>query len=181
MIGSIFRRARREIAIRRDAVAWARSIGVVVGERCRLLGINGETFGSEPYLVRLGDHVTVTAGVRFITHDGGVWIYREQHPQIDVVDPIIIGRNVFIGINAILLPGTRVGDDCVIGAGSVVKGVIPSGTIAAGVPARPIRSKEEYWSRIEPRLDQTHDMPEAERRRLWTTRFARLLAGEREE
>src|SRR3954454_364631 len=93
------------LAIRRDAAQWARSIGVVVGTGSRLIDCDRRTFGSEPYLVTIGDHVTVTSGVRFITHDGGVWVLREKHPDIDFIAPISIGSNVFIGLDALILPG----------------------------------------------------------------------------
>jgi len=63
-------------------------------------------FGSEPYLVRLGDHVSITAGVKFISHDGGVWVFRDRFPELDVFGPITVGSNVFIGINALIMPGS---------------------------------------------------------------------------
>lgn len=100
--------------------------------------------GSEPWLVQLGDHVTVAAGVRFITHDGGVWVFRHEFPDLDVFGAITVGDNVFIGINAILLPGTVVGSNVVIGAGSVVRGRIPDNSVVAGVPARVVRSLDQY-------------------------------------
>jgi hypothetical protein len=162
--------------IRRDPIAWARSKGVIVGERCRLLGIDRGTFGSEPYLVRLGDHVTVTGGVRFITHDGGVWVFRDEYPNIDIVAPIVIGSNVFIGVNTILMPGAEVGDNSVIGAGSVVVGKIPPETIAVGAPARPLRSRQEYWERIQPNV--VHDVRSLtleEKRKRLLERFGPLL------
>ena len=54
-------------------------------------------------------------------------------------DPVIIGDNVWLGARTIVLPGVRIGDHAVIGAGSVVTQDVPSRTLAAGVPARVIR------------------------------------------
>ena len=101
MIQRLLRYLRRETSIVLDPVGWARSIGVVVGERCRLIDIDSRTFSSEPYLISLGNHVTLTTGVRFITHDGGVWVFRDENPEIDVIAPIKIGNNVFVGNNVI--------------------------------------------------------------------------------
>jgi acetyltransferase-like isoleucine patch superfamily enzyme len=165
-----------QVRIRRDPVAWARSLGVQVGERCRLLGLERGTFGSEPYLVKLGDHVTVTGGVRFITHDGGVWVFREEHPDIDIVAPVIVGNNVFIGLNAILMPGSKVGDNTVIGAGSVVTGTIPSDTVAVGVPARPVRTRQEYWERIESNLLDIRASPPGQKKQLLLDHFKSKLS-----
>lgn len=130
--------------IKRDPVGYARSIGVSVGERCRLINLSIGTFGSEPYLVQLGDHVTLTDNVRFITHDGGVWVFRQEHPDLDVFGPIRLGNNVFVGINTIIFPGVTIGDNCVIGAGSMVTRDIPPGSVAAGVPARVLKSVDDY-------------------------------------
>lgn len=54
--------------------------------------------------------------------------------------PIVIGNNVWVGAKATILPGAQIGDNCVIGAGAVVSGPIPAYTIAAGLPARPVRA-----------------------------------------
>src|SRR6476620_11192623 len=121
---------------RRDPVKWARSVGVSVGTDCRFIGTSAATFGSEPYLITIGNHVTLTAGVRFLTHDGGVWTLRHIDPAMDVIAPIAVGDNVFIGLNAIILPGVRIGSNVVIGAGSVVTKDVPDNTVAAGNPAR---------------------------------------------
>ncbi len=123
------------------AVNTARKDGVEIGEGCRLISCN---FGSEPYLIRLGDHVTITEGVYFITHDGGNWIHREFYPNIDTFGKISIGDNVFIGLNAIILPGVTIGNNVVIGAGSVVTKSIPDDVVVAGNPARVITSKDTY-------------------------------------
>ena len=120
---------------------YARSIGVNVGEDCRIFPCN---FGSEPYLISIGNHVTITNGVSFITHDGGVWVLRDEFPGIDFIRPIIIHDNCFIGMNTIILPGVTIGPNSIIGAGSVVTKSIPPDSIAVGVPARVIKSLEEY-------------------------------------
>jgi len=137
-----------------DAVKIARKIGVRFTaepgkERCRILSEPSAVFGSEPYLVTIGEHVEIKAGCVFITHDGGVWSLRndERYKNLDIFGPIKIGNNVFIGNNSIVLPGVTIGDNVVIGAGSVVSRDIPANSVAAGVPARVIRSLEEYGER----------------------------------
>jgi acetyltransferase-like isoleucine patch superfamily enzyme len=55
--------------------------------------------------------------------------------------PVAIGDDVWIGGGVVILGGASIGAGCVIGAGSVVRGEVPPGTIAAGTPARVIRSR----------------------------------------
>jgi acetyltransferase-like isoleucine patch superfamily enzyme len=154
-------------------VEYARGIGVRVGDRCRFLGVNEDTFGSEPYLISIGNHVTLTTGVTFITHDGAVWVFRDDHPEVDLVAPISVGNNVFIGMHSIILPGVTIGDNCVIGAGSVVTKSIPDGCVAAGVPARVLKSTEEYWQRVKDRVVNTKSLDPLEKRRVLVEMFMR--------
>lgn len=129
---------------RTDKVAYAKALGVKIGDRCKLISIHGGTFGSEPYLIRIGNHVEITSGVSFITHDGGAWVFRDEHPALDVLAPIIVGDNVFIGQNSIVLPGTVIGANCVVGAGSVVRGKLEANSVYAGVPVRRIKDLSDY-------------------------------------
>lgn len=131
----------------RDPRGYLAAMGVRVGKDCRIYGIPEEVFGSEPYLVRLGDHVSITSGVRFISHDGGVWVFRDRYPDLDVFGPITVGSNVFIGVNAVIMPGVTIGDNVVVGTGAVVTRDIPANSVAAGVPARVVRSLDEYLAR----------------------------------
>jgi galactoside O-acetyltransferase len=57
--------------------------------------------------------------------------------------PITVGNNVWIGAQVVVLPGVTIGDEVVIGAGSVVNKDIPSGVIAAGNPCKVIRKITE--------------------------------------
>jgi acetyltransferase-like isoleucine patch superfamily enzyme len=147
MIGALlgfFDRYRRKRRWHKDPRGYLAAMGVRVGQGCRIYGVPEEVFGSEPYLVRLGDHVSITSGVKFVSHDGGMWVFRDQFPDLDVFGPITVGNNVFIGINSIIMPGVTIGDNVVIGSGSVVTRDIPADSVAAGVPARVLRSLEAY-------------------------------------
>lgn len=116
--------------------------GVVHGERVRLTG--AVNFGSEPFLVRLGSDITIADGVRFLTHDGGARVFRDLRPNMHVYAPVVVGDSVFIGVGCILMPGVTIGSRVVIGAGSIVTRDIPDGEVWAGVPARRLKSIDEY-------------------------------------
>lgn len=143
-----------------------KKLGLTIGEHCEIL--NGWNFGSEPYLITLGDYVRVAAGVRFITHDGGVWVFRHLHQSlkdIDLVKPIHVGSNVHIGMNAIIMPGITIGDNCIIGCSAVVTHDIPDNSIAVGVPARVIENIDEYRRKNEHLFLHTKDMEPSEKRK----------------
>lgn len=122
-------------------VRYARLIGVRVGSNCKLIHPN---FGTEPYLIEIGDHVELTNNVTFVTHDGGVWVFRDEYPEIDIFGPIVIKDNVFVGLGSIILPNVTIGNNCVIGAGSVVTTSIPDNSVAAGVPAKVLKNIDSY-------------------------------------
>lgn len=126
---------------------YAAKIGVRIGAECRWICPSSHTFGSEPYLITIGDHVTIGEGVRFITHDGGVWVLRSKHPNLDIINPISIGNNVFLGSQVMILPGVTIGENVVIGARAVVTRSIPSNHIAVGVPARVVSTLSDYEKR----------------------------------
>lgn len=123
-------------------IGYYRKQGVKIGKELRLTGV--PDFGSEPYLITIGDNVTVTQNVVFHTHDGGVGLFRKEYPGINVFGKIILGNNVFIGSNVIIMPGVTVGNNVVIGAGSIVTKDIPSDSVAVGSPAKVLKSLEEY-------------------------------------
>lgn len=55
--------------------------GLKIGEECEIY--RGVSFGSEPYLIEIGNHVRITAGCKLITHDGGVWALRQLKENED--------------------------------------------------------------------------------------------------
>lgn len=120
---------------------YLRKKGYLVGKNNR---IYIRELGTEPYLVKIGNHCTITSGVRFLTHDGGAWIFREEMPDLNIFGKIEIKDNCFIGVNSILLPNVTIGPDSIVGAGSVVTKNVPPNTVVAGVPAKIICSTKEY-------------------------------------
>lgn len=111
---------------------YAISLGIKMGCNCY---IATKFWGSEPYLIEIGDHVQITNGVRFFTHGGG-WVFREKYPDFDTFGKIKVGNNVYIGNCALIMPGVIIGNNVIIGAGSVVTKSIPAGVAVAGNPAK---------------------------------------------
>lgn len=105
-------------------------------------------WGTEPWIITLGDNVHITDGVKFITHDGGTLLYRNQIPDLEITKPIVVGSDVYIGNNVIILPGVTIGSNVVIGAGAVVTKDIPDNSVAVGVPARMIKTADEYLEKL---------------------------------
>lgn len=132
-----------------NPVKYAKNVGVEVGERCKFIGM--PNFGSEPYLIHLGNHVEVSNDVQFITHDGGTWVFKEienfPYPVMTFKE-IHIGNNTFIGAHSIIMGGVTIGNNCVIGAGSVVTKDIPDNSVVCGVPARVSNSIEDYKDKL---------------------------------
>ncbi len=92
--------------------------------------------------VTFGDHVFIGPNCAF---------YTAIHPQdakrrnlgVETAKPISVGHNVWFGGNVVVLPGVSIGDNCVIGAGSVVSRSIEPGMLAYGNPCRPIREIDQ--------------------------------------
>ena len=139
--------------------------GLKIGDGCE---INKDVcFGSEPYLIEIGNYVRITSGCKFITHDGGVWVLRHKTNNInlDLIKKIKIGNNIHIGINSIIMPGVTIGDNVIIGCGAVVTKNIPSGEIWGGVPAKKITSIDEYFEKHKSEFKSTKNMNKKEKKK----------------
>jgi acetyltransferase-like isoleucine patch superfamily enzyme len=74
-----------------------------------------------------------------------------MHQGIDSIAPVSIGRNTWLGENAVVLPGVTIGQHCVIGANAVVNTSIPDFSVAVGAPARVVRQFNKnsgQWERV---------------------------------
>lgn len=99
---------------------------VVVMNGCLMMAAGGIT---------IGDDALIAADVRLISNNHDLY-----DRSVITCRPIRIGRRAWIGAGATILPGVTVGDDSVVGAGSVVTRDVPPATIVAGNPARIVRS-----------------------------------------
>lgn len=98
-----------------------------------------------PWLLKIGDYCKITHGVVMLTHDYSRSVIRRAYGDIiGEAGLTSIGDNVFIGINSIILMGSHIGNNVIIGAGSVVHGDIPNNCVAAGNPCKVICSLDEY-------------------------------------
>ena len=165
---SRFKNLKSKILYRINPIKESRRLGVVIGEDCRLVGF--VDWGSEPYLIKVGNHVSITSS-KFVTHDGGLWVFREQEPEIDSFDIIAVGSNVFIGMDCIIMPGTKIGDNVIIGAGSIVKGAIDSNSVYAGVPAKKIKNLDDYKKGISKNLTMTKKLSSKQKRQFLEKKF----------
>ena len=88
-----------------------------------------------PEGIHIGENTLVASGVKILSHDH---CKRTSNNQPFLVDTYI-GKNCFIAVSAIILPGVRVGDEVIVGAGAVVTKDVPPTSIVAGNPAKIIR------------------------------------------
>ena len=146
-----------------------RSQGVKIGRDCL---VHTPYFGVEPYLVEIGDHVAISSGTEFITHDAVGWLFQD-HLHWGLYGAVRVGSNTFFGMNCTILPGTTIGSDCVIGAGSVVRGNIPDGSVVMGNPARVVMTTallKQLSLNHRNRID-THLLSSREKRRVLQKHF----------
>ena len=120
--------------------AYARHLGVNIGQNCF---IDTRHWGSEPYLITIGNNVQVTAGVRIYTH-GGAHVVRRKFPNFDMFGKVVIEDWAYIGSCAQIMPGVTIGQGAMVAAGAIVTKSVPAGVVVAGNPAKVICTVEDY-------------------------------------
>lgn len=116
-----------------------------IGENCKL----PVSLPLYPKLIKLHNHVVMHRSVRLVTHDmlnsflsGIPNSYQYKHKEI--LSPIEIMDNVYIGMGSIILGNVKIGPNVIVNAGSVVVSDIPPNSIAAGVPAKVVGKFDIY-------------------------------------
>lgn len=170
---SLFRLIVDRIVKTRNPILYWKKKGATIGDRCSIHG--SADLGSEPYLIKIGDHVRINAGVSLVTHDGGLWVLRDMeslsttvYQKADAFGRIQIGNNCHIGTNVFIMPGVTIGNNVVIGCGAVVTRNIPDNSVVAGVPARVIETIDEYAEKIANKIVPTKGMSPTEKKKYLT-------------
>lgn len=111
---------------------------IKIGNNCR---INGAYIHAQKS-IKMGHNCVIASGVNIIDSNGHIVLSRNRTIGRDDAKPIEIGNNVWIGLNTTILKNTRIGDNCVIAAGSVVKGQFPDNVLIQGNPAIIVKKLE---------------------------------------
>ena len=93
-----------------------------------------------PWLISIGDNVTLAPGVCILAHDAST----KHYLGYSKVGNVTIRNNVFIGANTTVLPNVNIGNNVIIGANSLVSNDIPDNYVVAGNPAKIICKVEDY-------------------------------------
>jgi acetyltransferase EpsM len=90
---------------------------------------------------RIGDHVMIHAGV-IVEHDCHVDDFANLAPRVALAGHVTVGRRAVLYTGAVVIPTVRIGEDAIVGAGSVVLSDLPARVTAVGVPARVVAARE---------------------------------------
>lgn len=130
-------------------VKYLRSQGVKVGQGVVFRDAKSVTIDlTRPSLIEIGDNVDINVNFTIMTHDFASGVFLNHFKElVNSSGAVKLGNNIYIGRDVTILKGVTVGDNCVIGLGSIVTSDIPSGSVAVGSPAKVICSIEEYFLR----------------------------------
>lgn len=139
----------REKADSESYVAWLRKQGAKVGERVNVFVPTKTTIDmTRPWLIDIGDDVQITEGVTILTHGYDWSVLKKVYGEIlGSSGGVVIGNNVFIGMNATILKGVHIGNNVIIGANSLVNKNIPDNVVVAGNPCRIIMTLDDYYQK----------------------------------
>lgn len=141
---------------------YARHIGVKIGENNFIATKN---FGTEPYLITIGNNCQITDNVYFHTH-GGAHVARKIYPNFDVFGKIEVEDWVYIGSGSHIMPGVTIGNGSLVASGSIVTKSIPANEVWGGVPAHKICDVTEYIKRNKQFNHDSKQLSPLEKKRL---------------
>ena len=103
---------------------------------------------NRPSLIEIGNNVDINDNFTIMTHDFGTYVFRNlYHDFVASSGRVKIGSNIYFGRDVTVLKGVTIGDNCIIGLGSIVTRDIPSNSVATGVPCRVVCGIEEYYQK----------------------------------
>ena len=124
--------------------------GMKVGKNCWGL-VNCTIDHAHCWLIEIGDNVVFAPQVYLLAHDTST----KKSIEYTRVGKIKIGNNCFIGARVLIMPGVHIGDNTIIGAGSILVKSIPENVVAAGNPAKIICTIAEYETKIKSNFESS--------------------------
>lgn len=140
---------------------YLREQGIRIGKRCTIGPPSTIVIDqSRPYLVEIGDDVRLNYGLTIMTHDFTTLVFKNHYGDfIPSSGKVKIGNNVYFGRNCTVLKGVTIGNNCIIGYGSLVTRDIPDNSVVAGSPAKVICTLDKYYEkRKEKALEEAFTM-----------------------
>jgi acetyltransferase-like isoleucine patch superfamily enzyme len=109
---------------------------ILIGDRC-FIGSGCEFNITDR--IEIGNYCAIASGCRFVDHNHSTALGVHSGDPCETSTPISIGEDVWIGANAVILEGVKIGTGAVVAAGAVVTASVPANAIVGGVPAKLIR------------------------------------------
>lgn len=132
---------------------FLRSLGMKVSDKPLYICADVKFDSSDFSLVSIGKNVVISSEVRILVHDYSVnkaleFANVNTLSEVRKLSPVTIEDNCFIGMRVLILPGVTIGENSIVGAGSVVAKSIPPNSVAIGNPARLVYPLEDYSKKV---------------------------------
>lgn len=141
----------------REYTKYLKKIGLKINGQPKFISNDVYFDGTNYSLITIEDNVTISREVMLLTHDYSITTaytsigkkIKRGEGEIFFLKGIKIGKNCFVGARSSILLGSEIGDNTIIGAGTVIKGKVPENSIVIGNPWRIIGKTDEYANRHE--------------------------------
>ena len=143
---------------------YLRKKGVKIGVGCSIAPCR--LSAKEGYLIKIGNYCRIARNTVFFTH-GGLYSlrYLYNEPNVDYFGKIEIGDYVSIEEDCKILPGVKIGNNVIVGAGSIVTKSIPDGWMVAGNPCKHVGYTDEWYHKVKEKDLQSKNMNDDEKKR----------------
>lgn len=133
----------------KSLIKYYKGKGISIGDNCVFRSPGTTTIDiMRPSLIKIGSNVDMNKNFTIMAHDFGHRVFLYKYGQfLSSSGRVTIGNNIYFGINVVILKNVTIGDNCIIGAGSIVTHDIPSNSVAVGVPCKVICSIDEYYAK----------------------------------
>lgn len=152
MIKEIIKKIKKKYAEYKGGeiyIDYLRQQGIRIGTHCHIGIPRTITIDyTRPYLIEIGNNVRMNNGFTLLTHDFATSVLTNKYGDfLPSSGKVKIGNNVYFAQKCTVMKGVTIGDNCIIGYGSLVTKNIPSNSVVAGSPARVICTLEEYYKK----------------------------------